>query len=186
MTGPHEGGRPNSGSTCAEVRKAILELPEEELTEEGTGPVAGHLAACPECRARAQRIREGIDALRGALIRTEPPMGPEEAEALAMRGRSAPGETPDPKLPGGRGPVRRLQGRWRKWKVALPAAAAAALALYLGHEAVRSPSPERPAPDPTAFQEEEPATRVHVEVAPEVRTVVLTSPDPKFTVVWLH
>lgn len=186
MRNGNEDESPVRGPACAEARKALLEAPLEELTEEGPAPLAQHLATCPACRARVRWIREDEAALRDALARTGPRMAPGEAEALAMRGRAGsrgvvePGARKDP------GPRRRFRRRLPGWKVAVPAAAAVVVALFLGQAVLRTPPPEGGPRPLTAYQDEEAATRVHVQVSPDVRTVLLTTPDPRFTVVWLH
>jgi anti-sigma factor RsiW len=179
-----EDGTP--APSCAEARKALLQAPLEDLTEEGPAPLARHLATCPACRARARWIREDEVAFRNALARTEPRMAPGEAEALAMRGRAGSREVVKPGVWKDAVPMRRFRRRLPGWKVAVPAAAAAAAALFLGQAVLRTPPPDGGPRPLTTYQDQEPVTRVHVEVSPDVRTVLLTTPDPRFTVVWLH
>lgn len=180
--GGEDGG---SGLTCADVQRTLLEAPLETLGEGGAAHLARHLAVCPACRARARWIREGEAALRDAMVRTGPRMGPDDAKALAKKGRVGSGEVAETEARGAPGPTRRHRRRPLGWKVAIPVAAAAA-ALFVGQAVFRAPAPDRVPRPPITYQEAEPATRVHVEAPPDVRTVLLTTPDPRFTVVWLY
>ncbi len=102
--------------SCAHFSADLSAWIDGELPASRAAELAAHVAACAACRAQVLALRRADGALRAIPLR-EMPSG---ALAEILR-RSARGDA-------GRAPVSR--GRLLRW-VAAPAAAAAALALYL-------------------------------------------------------
>ena len=152
---------------CEMARERMLEVDPAELVGGGTGELAGHLAACPECAGVAAALVRELAALEDAV----------EAWAAAGDARAAA----DAVLAGSRerppvaGPLRR-----RAWRVWVPLAAAAALAAVLLMS--REPGVERTG---TAVQAA-PAPRVAVTPPPDRGAAIMETPNPKITIVWLY
>lgn len=166
---------------CAEARRGLLDADPEVLQGTGSDPVAIHVRDCPACGARARGILEGHGALTEALAGLGPRMSPAEAEALAVEGAAESRRA-------GRASKRGRRPYLRRASISLAAAAALA-ALLLARGTLDTPPPDGtpvPTGEPVALPDEEPAERVHVEVRPDSRTLVLAARDTTITVIWFH
>jgi anti-sigma factor RsiW len=70
---------------CAAARALMLEADLAELRGEGDSPLAAHLRACADCRARAETIIEGEAELGAALAELARPHA--EARVIPLRPR---------------------------------------------------------------------------------------------------
>lgn len=116
---------------CEFYTDALVELARGDLETERADRVQAHLAECAECRKTLETIRRVKDA---------PAPMPAGLEAR-IRG-AVRGDALEPALPAGTPSVRPVRRRsrsgWRAW--ALPLAAAAVLAVWLGADDLLAPA----------------------------------------------
>jgi hypothetical protein len=168
---------------CDLAREAMLECEPEELEGLGGSPLAEHIRECDRCRRVGRVLLAELGALDAALDSTA-------AEAAEPAGPRAG--------------VRRL-----RWRVLLPLAAAAALALVVtrwpeprpvGPSAARVASGPSAAAGSARGAEARPATsppgvgepaldaafepRLRVSAPPGTRVMVFQTRDPSVAVVW--
>jgi anti-sigma factor RsiW len=128
---------------CEFYADALVELAAGNLEAERAERVEAHVTACEDCRRALMVIRR----IKGAPAHV--PEGLEARIRTAVRG--VKGAAPPARN------VRMPRGPWRDWRPwALPVAAAAGLAVWLGVSTVWSPDPNAGAGDGAAVAEYEP------------------------------
>lgn len=151
--------------SCEAARERLLEAEREEMRGHGGGELAEHVRGCAPCAERARRILEGEAALRAAIGRMA-------AATSSSDDVSAPPPHRSPRSPA----AARLR---RSLRLAVPLAAAAAVAVVWagGGEGPKPPPP----PDVDAVY----ALDAPFVAAPEDRrTAVLSTGNPRITIVW--
>ena len=155
--------------TCTATREWILEVDPEELERDATGEHTEHLAECDECRALADEILGADAVLRDALDSVEPAL---DVEAALVRAREAH-------------EAQVAKPHYRRWRVALPLAAAALGGLLLLNR-----------PTPVSVRTFDPATvraaralglagaGPLVRAESHERVAVLPTENPNITVIW--
>lgn len=140
---------------CENALDLMLEADLPELRGEGDSDLAQHVRTCVDCRARAETILAGQEALAEAMDRVTP-------------------HAPAPDL------TRRAQERARRrpWRVALPLALAAGIATLL---LLRQPSagPQPPSSPPRVA-----AAPLDVMVPPGRTVAVFQTENPNIVVIW--
>lgn len=148
--------------TCEQARQAMLDADPAELTGQGSSALVGHLASCTRCAGRAHAILEGQQALAAALRAQRPRVAAVEALRAAQVAAAMP------------------ERRWRGWRIALPGALAAGIALLLLWTRWNPPAERTVAPESAA-----PALPPFAVQGPPGRTVaVFRTANPDIVVVW--
>lgn len=135
---------------CEFYADALVARARGDLEPERVEGVEAHVASCDECRATLAVLRR----VRG--VPAPMPAGLEGRIQAAVRGVE-PGESraPEAGSPASRaGSGRARWGGWRSW--ALPIAAAAGVALWIGASALLAPGPAAGPGDDAALVEYEP------------------------------
>jgi anti-sigma factor RsiW len=150
--------------TCTDARNALLEADLAELRAGTATSLSAHLAACGDCR----RLAERIVATTGALGR-ERMRGPRRAGEEAA---TAAEEEAD-----------RIRRTRRRWLAAVPALAAAGIAVMLLARGTPRPTS---APSAAAAAPAAPAAPADLPlVTSAAHTVaVFKTGDPKIVVIW--
>ena len=136
---------------CDFYADALVELARGQLGAGRVDRVERHLAECAECRSAL----EAIHAVRSAPAPV--PEGLERRIQAAVRREATAPQTAPQTAPADRDPTpgAESRGSWRGWRAwALPLAAAAALAIWLGGSELLSP--DAGAPDAVDVAEYEP------------------------------
>ena len=94
---------------CASAIDRMLEADPQELSGEGTGELAGHLASCDRCCALAEQIVEGQLGLARELETQSPRLSAEDGLRIAEKRSSA------------------IRRRNAIWQIGAPLAAAAGI-----------------------------------------------------------
>jgi len=147
---------------CAAARALLLEADPAELRGEGDSPLAEHLRACADCRARAETILAGEAELDAALRAIARPA--ERSRVIPLR------------------PRRGWGGRIAPAAATFAALAAAVAAVMLARPAA---APPRGATTEQIAQLMFPAPPVARAAAGRSVAVLKTS-DPGVTVVWVY
>jgi anti-sigma factor RsiW len=145
---------------CDAALARMMEAEPAELAGEADTELTAHLSACPRCALVAARLLEGQVELDRALSALSPRIGAEEALVRARGGRL----------------------RRSAWRVALPLAAAAALAgiLFLRP----TPFERLPRSDVPAVQRWE--ERPFVEPQTNQSVLVFETRDRSAKVIWFY
>jgi hypothetical protein len=171
---------------CRTALDRLLEAASGELRGEGGSELAGHVRACPRCRAVADRLLQGQAGLARALAEIRP-------------GRSVDSALEE--LPDERAIAADVRARGaRRWAWLAPLAAAAALTGVLllrdgGTERpsavveappVEAPPPRLPAIGPAPVTGQTPVAGPAPVAAPSARhLVVFETRDPSMTIIWI-
>jgi anti-sigma factor RsiW len=148
---------------CELAFERMLEADPEELAGQGDSELAAHVKQCSRCGAVAAEILAGQELLASGLRQLRVDGTVEELLPEVRRVAATP--------------RRRLLTR-----VALPLAAAAALALLVvGDRSEILPSAESATPIAQAPRPEQ-----SVRLAPNTNAVVFKTSNPKITVVWFY
>jgi hypothetical protein len=150
---------------CETVRELLLEADLARLGGPGDTPLALHLRACASCSAFAELLNASQTALRTDAR----PRRDADAVADAVL-RQARGVTSASR-----------RGRWVRWALAAPAAAAAMVMLLLTRPGAGPPVQ----PDVRVTIAGTPAAPV-VEIPTGRSAAIFTTEDPLITVVWLY
>ena len=148
---------------CDTALEQMLVSEVEDLTGESGTELAAHIVACARCQAVASEIVEGQRRLADSLRAMES------------------GRTVDTVLDEVRAQVTRRRRRTRAFRVLVPLAAAAALALLV--------TTDRSGTVPSSVAVPESATavpRTMVRLPPTTNAMVLKTDNPKITVVWFY
>lgn len=144
--------------TCMEARTALLEADLEELRGSADTPLALHLRDCADCRAAAERI-----------VRVEGALGRRLAALAPRRGIArAPAATP---------PSR------RRWRWAVPLAAAAGIVALLLVTRAPEPPPTQERPTDVAIRQ---AGGVSVRAPAGRNVAVFQTDNPDIVVIWFY
>ncbi len=148
---------------CRTAFERMLEADPTELAGRGESELAIHIAGCPRCSAVAERLLKGQAELGRALDTLGPRTGVDEALARARR-------------------ASRRTKRRAAWRVALPLAAAAALAgiLFL------RPTPFQPLPESDLQVVERWEERPFVESQTDRNVMVFETRDRSAKVIWFY
>jgi predicted anti-sigma-YlaC factor YlaD len=147
--------------TCTDARNALLEADLAELRAGTATLLAEHLAACGDCRGLAERIVATTEALGREQMRS-----PRRAGEAAAATAEAEAD--------------RIRRTRRRWLAAIPALAAAGIAVML----LARGTPDLPsAPSAVAAAPAAPADLPLVTSAAHTVAVFKTG-DPKIVVIW--
>ena len=148
---------------CDLAFEHMLEADPVELAGQDDSELAAHVAQCSRCAAVAAEILAGQEAL-----------------AQGIRQLQAEGSVED-LLPGVRRAAATPRRRWLT-RVALPLAAAAALALLIVGDRSTVPPPESTLQIADAL----PRPEQSVRLAPNTNAIVFKTSNPKITVLWFY
>ncbi len=145
--------------TCAQAHEALRAVDPAELAEGGSGPLAAHLRGCAPCRQQAAAIVRGTAALRAAIdeIVTERDVAPQQQRRVTRR-----------PLP----------------RILLPLGLAAALAAVIAVERGVIRVPREPALADVYHPEPVVPTSPVVNAVGGGGVAVMTTPNPRITIVW--
>ncbi len=149
---------------CELALERMLDADPEELEDRGDSELVGHIQGCGRCQAVAAELLAGHEMLAAEIQSADVDRGVERV------------------LPAVRRAATQRVRRHRLIRFALPAAAAAVLALLV----TRDPVPAVPLVDPPpqlAGREPEHPT---VRLAPNTNALVLETNNPNITVVWFY
>ncbi len=149
---------------CELALERMLDADPEELEGRGESELVGHIQGCGRCQAVAAELLAGHEMLDAQI---------HSADADRRVERVLPAVR--------RAAIQRVHSR-RLIRFALPAAAAAVLALLV----TRDPVPALPLVDPPAQLAGQPTVQPTVRLAPNTNALVLETDNPKITVVWFY
>ncbi len=149
---------------CELALERMLDADPDELEGRGDSELVAHIQGCGRCQAVAAELLAGHEMLAARIPSVDVDRGV-EAVLPAVR----------------RAATQRLRRR-RMTRFAIPAAAAAVLALL----ATRDRVPSMPLVDPPAQLAGQPPGHPTVRLPPNTNAVVLETNNPKITVVWFY
>ena len=149
---------------CELALERMLDADPEELEGRGDVELVVHIQGCGRCQAVAAELLAGHEMLDAQIRSVDVGRGVERVLPAAQRAA-----------------IQRVRRR-RLIRFALPAAAAAVLALLV----TRDPVPSVPLVDPQAQLAGQPPEQQTVRLAPNTNAVVLKTNNPKITVVWFY
>lgn len=149
---------------CELALERMLDADPEELEDRGDSELVVHIQGCGRCQAVAAELLAGHQMLAAQIHSVDVDRGVEAVLPAVRR-------------------VATLRVRRRRLiRFALPAAAAAVLALL----ATRDPLPSLPLVDPPAQLAGQSRVQPTVRLAPNTNALVLETTNPKITVVWFY
>ncbi len=149
---------------CELALERMLDADLEELEGRGDSELVVHIQGCGRCQAVAAELLAGYEMLAAQIHSVDADRGVERVLPAVRRAA-----------------IRRVRRR-RLIRFALPAAAAAVLALW----AARDPMPSMLLVDPPARLAGQPPTQPTVRLAPNTNALFLETNNPKITVVWFY
>ncbi len=149
---------------CELALERMLDADLEELEDRGDSELVAHIQGCGRCHAVAAELLAGHEMLDAQIHSVDAGRGVERVLPAVRRAA-----------------IQRVRRR-RLIRFALPAAAAAVLALLV----TRDPVPSVPLVDPQAQLAGQPPEQQTVRLAPNTNAVVLKTNNPKITVVWFY
>ena len=149
---------------CELALERMLDANPEKLEGRGDSELVVHIQGCGRCQAVAAELLAGHGMLAAQIHSVDADRGVERVLPAVRRAA-----------------IQRVRRR-RLIRFALPAAAAAVLALW----AARDPMPSMPLVDPPARLAGQPPTQPTVRLAPNTNALVLETNNPKITVVWFY
>ena len=149
---------------CELALERMLDADPEELEGRGDSELVAHIRRCGRCQAVAAELLAGHEMLAAQIHSVDVDRGVERVLPAVRRAS-----------------IQRVRRR-RLIRFALPAAAAAVLALLV----TRDPVPSMPLVDPQAQIAGQPPGQQTVRLAPNTNAVVLKTNNPKITVVWFY
>lgn len=150
--------------TCTQAHEALLAVNPAELGAGGSGPLAAHLRTCTTCRRQAAAIVHGTAALRAAI---------DEIVAERVVAARAPQEG-----------ARRVVRRRLRPRLLLPLGLAAALAAIIAVDRGVIRVPREPALADVHHPEPVVPTSPVVNAVDGGGVAVMTTSNPRITVVW--
>ena len=149
---------------CELALERMLDADPEELEGRGDSELVAHIQRCGRCQAVAAELLAGHEMLAAQIHSVDVDRGVEAVLPAVRR-------------------VATLRVRRRRLiRFALPAAAAAVLALLV----TRDPVPSIPLVDSPAQLAGQSPMRPAVRLAPNTNALVLETNNPKITVVWFY
>ena len=149
---------------CELALERMLDADPEELEGRGDSELVAHIQRCGRCQAVAAELLAGHEMLAAQIHSVDVDRGVERVLPAVRRAA-----------------IQRVRRR-RLIRFALPAAAAAALALL----ATRDPVPSIPLVGPSGQLAGPAPEQPIVRLAPNTNALVLETNNPKITVVWFY
>ena len=149
---------------CELALARMLDADPEELEGRGDSELVVHIQGCSRCQAEPAELLAGHEMLDAQIHSVDADRGVERVLPAVRRAA-----------------IQRVRSR-RLMRFALPAAAAAVLALL----ATRDPVPSTPLVDPPTRLAGRPPEHPTVRLAPNTNALVLETNNPKITVVWFY
>ncbi len=149
---------------CELALERMLDADPEELEGRGDVELVVHIQGCGRCQSVAAELLAGHEMLAAKIHSVDADRGVERVLPAVRRAA-----------------IQRVRRR-RLIRFALPAAAAAVLALLV----TRDPVPSMPLVDPPAQLIGRPPEHPTVRLAPNTNALVLETNNPKITVVWFY
>ena len=149
---------------CELALERMLDADPEELEGRGDVELVVHIQGCGRCQAVAAELLAGHEMLAAQIHSVDADRGVERVLPAVRRAA-----------------IQRVRRR-RLIRFALPAAAAAVLALL----ATRDPMPSMPLGNPPAQLAGSAPEQPTVRLAPNTNALVLETNNPKITVVWFY
>ena len=149
---------------CELALERMLDANPEELDGRGDSELVVHIQDCGRCQAVAAELLAGHEMLDAEIHSVDADRGVERVMPAVRRAA-----------------IQRVRRR-RLIRFALPAAAAAVLALLV----TRDPVPSMPLGNPPAQLAGSAPEQPTVRLAPNTNALVLETNNPKITVVWFY
>ncbi len=149
---------------CELALERMLDADPEELEGRGDSELVAHIQGCGRCQAVAAELLAGHEMLAAQIHSVDVGRGVERVLPAVRRAS-----------------IQRVRRR-RLIRFALPAAAAAVLALL----AVRGRAPSMPLENPSAQLAGQPPAQPIVRLAPNTNALVIETNNPKITVLWFY
>ena len=149
---------------CELALERMLDADPEELEGRGDSELVAHFQRCGRCQAVAAELLAGHEMLAAQIHSVDVDRGVERVLPAVRRAS-----------------IQRVRRR-RLIRFALPAAAAAVLALW----AIRAGAPSMPLENPSAQLAGRARGHPTVRLAPNTNALVLETNNPKITVVWFY
>ena len=149
---------------CELALERMLDADPEELDGRGDVELVVHIQGCGRCQAVAAELLAGHEMLAAQIHSGDADRGVERVLPAVRRAA-----------------IQRVRRR-RLIRFALPAAAAAVLALLV----TRDPVPSMPLGNPPAQLAGSAPEQPTVRLAPNTNALVLETNNPKITVVWFY
>lgn len=149
---------------CELALERMLDADPEELEGRGDVELVVHIQGCGRCQAVAAELLAGHEMLAAQIHSVDADRGVERVLPAVRRAA-----------------IQRVRRR-RLIRFAIPAAAAAVLALLV----TRDPVPSMPLGNPPAQLAGSAPEQPTVRLAPNTNALVLETNNPKITVVWFY
>ena len=149
---------------CELALERMLDADPEELEGRGDSELVTHIQRCGRCQAVAAELLAGHEMLAAQIHSVDVDRGVERVLPAVRRAA-----------------IQRVRRR-RLIRFALPAAAAAVLALW----AIRAGAPSMPLGNPSAQLAGQPPAQPIVRLAPNTNALVIETNNPKITVLWFY